>query len=144
MDTIKKEFGNKLKLLRKANKYTQEQFAESIGINLRQLARIEAGESFVSSETLYKMCIALKVPPKFLFDFDLDEKFQSDNMNLNSIKDADLYNNKELKKIKNKLIEISNDKNKIEFINLAFNSLSNKKALKELKIVIKGIELAQK
>ena len=55
-----------LKELRKIRNFTQEKLAESIGINLRQLARIEAGESFVSSDTLLKICTALETTPKSL------------------------------------------------------------------------------
>ncbi len=74
MDIIKKGFGSRLKFLRKFRNLTQEKLAEAIEVNLRQLARIEAGESFVSSETLLKICSVLEVSPKILFDFDLQEE----------------------------------------------------------------------
>ena len=37
--------------------------------------------------------------------------------------------------------DIKNDKNKINYMFLAYNSLSNRKSLEELKNIIKGIEL---
>ena len=45
--------------------------------------------------------------------------------------------------LKNKLKQIVNDKKKLSYMNLAFESLHNKEALNELKILIKGIELMQ-
>ena len=74
MDIIKRGFGEQLKVMRKIKGLTQESLAERIGINLRQLARIEAGESFVSSQTLYKICNVLEVSPMALFNFDLEHE----------------------------------------------------------------------
>lgn len=74
MDCIKKGFGNNLKDLRRLKNLTQEKLSELVGINLRQLARIEAGESFVTSETLYNICSVLKVNPSVLFDFEMEEE----------------------------------------------------------------------
>ena len=54
MNTITKNFGQKLKYYRKLNKFTQEELAEKIGINIRQLARIEVNERFITADTLYK------------------------------------------------------------------------------------------
>ena len=73
MDCIKKGVGNALKDLRKLRNLTQEKLAEKVGINLRQLARIEAGESFVTSETLYNICKTLNISPSELFNFELGE-----------------------------------------------------------------------
>lgn len=138
MDVITKMFGKNLKNLRKLKNYTQEKLAEKVGINLRQLARIESGESFISSDTLYNICVALKIEPKMLFDFDinnndLNKKQEKDPLSVDTCIDFNT--------LKNNLDKISNDKAKLEFMNLAFNSLNSKKALKELKTVIKGIEL---
>lgn len=145
MDSITKNFGNRLKSYRRANHITQEKFAEMVDINLRQLARIEAGESFVSSRTLLKICQVLSISPNLLFDFEL-EKINSDNssgnkLHSNVISDKNDSETKEFAKLKNNLLKISNDEKKIEYINLAYNSLFDKKALDDLKIMIKGIEL---
>ncbi len=215
MDIIKRGFGSQLKAIRKLKNFTQEKLAEEIGINLRQLARIEAGESFVSSETLFKICDVLEISPQILFDFDILEsslKTGTDNtMHFSVIKAGNViqlipsfkaeeyektegYNSlskdfdakmKEIAKrtgkdifvdeiqdgnslrtkvfkpsgdieikdakdenvllemLKDKILSVSNDKKKLEFINLAIDSLTDKNALNELKTLIKGIELIQ-
>ena len=94
MDIIKKGFGDNLKILRKMRDFTQEKLAENVGINLRQLARIEAGESFVSSETLLKICTVLDVTPKDLFDYDINEAYlmtgTDDNVHFSVIKSGNI------------------------------------------------------
>jgi len=211
MNDIKRRFGEKLKNIRKLKGYTQEKFAECIGVNLRQLARIEAGESFVTAETLYNICIALNESPSILFGFNLhkeDLKNGTDNITrfkviksgnvmhlvdninieqcvktdkLNTKKfDEKMFNtakklnrniivdeidngivyatniykpngikestkkvsqNQNYNELKNKIEKIANENNKIEFLNLAFDSLSSKKALERLKLLLQGIEL---
>lgn len=214
MDIIKKGFGEQLKTLRKIKNYTQESLAEAIGINLRQLARIEAGESFVSSDTLYKICKILDVSPRNLFNFELSEELlmtgtdecvyfnviKQDNIIrvvfserktevegredldddqsfdyrmlamaqrlqkdifVNELEDGvevctKVYtvggeikikkDNSELsdvERLKNNVQKIANDKKKLAYMNLAFDSLYDNKALNELKMLIKGIELMQ-
>ena len=73
MNPVTKKFGENLKLYRKLRKYTQEDFAEKIGINLRQLAGIESGQSFVSSETLLNISSILQIPIGMLFDFNIKD-----------------------------------------------------------------------
>ena len=208
MDIIKKGFGERLKTYRKIRNMTQEKLAERIGINLRQLARIEAGESFVSSETLLNICIVLEITPSVLFDYDIDDGvLMSENINkvhFNVIRSGSIVKlipqaeqkekfteipkdfnkkiqtmaercgkeifideledgisvsqkvfkptgeietiiqnsiSKDYEKLKENISTISDDKMKIEFMNLAFGSLQNVDALNELKILIKGIEL---
>ena len=70
MNDLKKMFGNRLKCLRKEKGYTQEQFAEVIDISSRALSAIECGKIFVMAASIEKICIALNVSPKSLFDFD--------------------------------------------------------------------------
>ena len=208
MEIIKKSFGEQLKACRKIKNFTQEKLAEQIGINLRQLARIEAGESFVTAETLYNICNVLEISPKILFDFeinneilmtgsgdkvhfkvikngnliqlinnktsednDINENVDFDNRmlkvarNINKdvvveeLKNGSTYqtkiykpdgnieisNNNDKEENYNRLISdiehIKNDTNKINYMSLALNSLTSKKALEELKSMIKGIEL---
>lgn len=143
MSIIKKGFGERLKTLRKLKGFTQESLAEKIGINLRQLARIEAGESFISSETLFNICNTFNVSPKILFDFDLEYLNNVTSLSLNVInKDDSALEKYEI--LKTHIEGISDDIKKLEYMTLAFNSLQNKRALEELKILIKGIELTQK
>lgn len=67
---VKKSFGEKLKRLRKNKNYTQEQLAEMIDIDPRNLSRIEVGLSFVKAETLEKILSALDVTTEELFSND--------------------------------------------------------------------------
>lgn len=68
--SIKKAFGEKLKRLRSKRKFTQEQLAEMIGISPKNLSKIEVGASFISSETLEKILVALNVTTEELFAND--------------------------------------------------------------------------
>ena len=128
MNVIKKGFGNRLNILRKSQNLTQEKLAEKIGINLRQLARIEAGESFVTADTLFNICKVLGISPNMLFEFEIQELEKKEENML-------------LKTLEKNISSISNETKKIEFLNLAYNSLFDKNALNELKTTIKGIEL---
>lgn len=67
---VKILLGKKVKRLRKMRGFTQEQFAEMIDITPRNLCRIEAGQSFVTSETLDKILTALNVPADILFTYE--------------------------------------------------------------------------
>ena len=66
---IKNLLGKKVKRLRKMRGYTQEKFAEMIGITPRNLNRIEAGENFVTSDTLDKILATLDVAADILFSY---------------------------------------------------------------------------
>lgn len=67
---VKKSFGEKLKRLRKNKNLTQEQLAEMIDIDPRNLSRIEVGLSFVKAETLEKILKALDITTEQLFSND--------------------------------------------------------------------------
>lgn len=67
---IKKAFGEKVKRLRNKRKLTQEQLAEIIEMSPKNLSKIEVGASFVSSETLEKLLVALNVTAEELFAND--------------------------------------------------------------------------
>lgn len=69
MNEIRKYFGLNLKKIRKSRGYSQEYLAEKVGINRRQLTRIETGRSFPSFSTLDNICYVLKVSASCLFDF---------------------------------------------------------------------------
>ncbi len=64
---IKKEFGEKIKRMRKSRKLTQEQLAEMIDISPRNLSGIEVGANFVKAETLEKILVALNTTTEELF-----------------------------------------------------------------------------
>lgn len=210
MGNFKYLFGQKIKSLRKEHKFTQEKLSEKIGINLRQLARIEAGESFATAETIELLCEALNIQPYELFNFDLSEtslktgtgdivhykairsgnviQLVSNNIEkeksfeIQSPLDTDecmikmskdlrreitvdefkegvlvktrLYrpdgtfeitnhieDNNNFDKLTEKITTIKGDSKKIDFLNLALDALTNKSALNDLKLLIKGIEL---
>ena len=121
------------KLLRNFRKLTQEELSEQINIDIRQLARIEAGTSFVTSETIEKLCTALNVTYKELFDFENIE----DNMTCEDIKKYK-QNYSKLSKLMQKIAQ--NDA-KTEYISLAVNSLEKKTSLEKLKSIIFGMTL---
>lgn len=70
MNEIKKQFGKKIKYYREKSGLTQEELAEKLDYNCRSLSFIECGTNFVTADTLEKLCNALQVTPKQLFDFE--------------------------------------------------------------------------
>ena len=69
----RKIFGQKIKNLRKLHKLTQEKLAELVDIDVRQIARIEAGEILPSVEILIKISKELKVTPNELLEYSAEE-----------------------------------------------------------------------
>ncbi len=67
---IKVKLGNRIKFLRKAKNYTQEEFAERIDIEPQSLSNIERGKFAPSIETLQKISCALCVQPYELYLFE--------------------------------------------------------------------------
>ena len=64
---IKKQLGTRIKQLRQERGYSQEQFAEKIGIAPRTMCGIEIGKNFFTADTLEKILITLDVTPQELF-----------------------------------------------------------------------------
>lgn len=64
-----KAFGKNLRKIRKLKGFTQEQLAFDIGIELKQLGRIERGEINTGIASVFILAKALKIEPKELFDF---------------------------------------------------------------------------
>lgn len=75
MKNIKESFGSNLRRIRKSRKITVESLAEISGISSRLLSNIEAGDTFVSAETLCKLSLALNIGLRELFDFEWQDKF---------------------------------------------------------------------
>lgn len=67
MSGVKKLFGKRVKELRKQNHLTQEKLAELIGIDTRNLIKIENGETFPRVQTLEKLLEVLKIAPYEIF-----------------------------------------------------------------------------
>ena len=64
---IKKQLGARIKALRQAKGFSQEQFAEKLGIAPRTLCGIEIGKNFLKAGTLEKILEILSVTPQDLF-----------------------------------------------------------------------------
>ena len=64
---IKKQLGARIKALRQAKGFSQEQFAEKLGIAPRTLCGIEIGKNFLKAGKLEKILEILSVTPQDLF-----------------------------------------------------------------------------
>lgn len=133
MGYLKHGFGNNVKLARKSQNLTQEKLAELIGIDQRQLARIEAGESFVTAETIEKICEQTNVHVKTLFDIG--------DFTPNMTSDAIESFNSNYKRLNKVFCKMAQDKNITDFILLAFEALEKKISREKLKGILLGLDL---
>lgn len=91
---LTKKFGKRLKELRKKAGLSQQNLAELVGMeSSNNISKLEAGEQLPKKENLEKICVALKIEPKELFDFahfkskdELIEDINNDMQNM-SLKD---------------------------------------------------------
>lgn len=67
---IKEQLGKKIQLLRKQKKFTQEKFAELIGIDPKNVSKIENGNNYPAAETIVSIAKALDVEVYELFVFE--------------------------------------------------------------------------
>ncbi len=134
MSYLKKAFGTNVKIIRKSRKLTQEKLAELIEIDQRQMARIEAGESFVTAETIEKLSTVLNVPVKLLFDI---ENIETDKMTLEVI---ETYN-KNIKKLRKIIEKAALNNAQTELISLAAEALEKKLARERLRGLLTGLDL---
>lgn len=93
---IKKEFGEKIKRIRKKRNLTQEQLAELIEISPRNLSGIEVGANFVKAETLEKILCAL--------DITIEELFSNSELKENRELLADII--KDVKSVENDSVKL--------------------------------------
>ena len=70
MPSLRERFGHRLRAIRLARKFSQEQFAELLGISVDFLSLIERGINAPSFENLDAFSAQLKIPLSVLFDFD--------------------------------------------------------------------------
>lgn len=70
MSEFKNKFGKRLCELRKARGFSQEFFAELIGIAPRNLSKIETGKTFPTIENLEKIIKCLGCKASVLFEFE--------------------------------------------------------------------------
>ncbi len=92
------KFGKRLKELRKKANLSQQELAELVGMeSLNNISKLETGEQLPKKENLEKICKALKVEAKDLFDFGHIKTKEEliENMNAifqtSSLKDLQYY-----------------------------------------------------
>ncbi len=76
---IQQQLGKRIQNLRKIKGFSQESFAEKIGIATNTLSSIETGNAFMTAQTLEKIIELLDITPNELFTF-------------NDNKEDDMYN----------------------------------------------------
>lgn len=69
MQTAKELLGMRIREVRKARHLSQERLAEKVGVEPKQISRIEGGKSAPSLDTLEAIAKHLQVEMKDLFDF---------------------------------------------------------------------------
>ena len=74
--SLKCQLGQKIQTLRKKRRLTQEQFAELIGIDPKNVSKIENGNNYPSSETLTSIAKALDVEIYELFVFKQELSYE--------------------------------------------------------------------
>ena len=70
MYSLKKQFGLRIKELRKSNGLTQEQLAEKLGMDTPNLCRMENGTHFPQTKNLVKLAEIFDIDIKELFDYE--------------------------------------------------------------------------
>lgn len=63
-----KHIADKILFLRRANKLTQEEFAEKVSLDRRTIARAEGGKHRPSAETMEIIADAFALPVSYFFD----------------------------------------------------------------------------
>lgn len=69
LSTLHKQFGEKIKRLRRDKNLSQESLAEAINVDRSYMGFIERGERNPSLDKIGKIAKALKITLKELFDF---------------------------------------------------------------------------
>ena len=67
LDKVRKEFGIRVRELRKAAGYSQEGFADECGLHRTYIGAIERGEKNISIDNIAKIAAALKLKLGELF-----------------------------------------------------------------------------
>ena len=63
------KFGKRLREIRKRKGLTQEQLADLMNMEVNNISYLEQGKHLPKKENLEKLCEALDIEPKELFDF---------------------------------------------------------------------------
>lgn len=75
--TLRKQFGKRLRAIRKSRGMTQEQFAELLEISIDFLSLIERGLGAPSFESIEAYSIILGIPVRDFFDFSPEPRSKS-------------------------------------------------------------------
>jgi len=70
--TLRKQFGKKLRSIRKRRGMTQQQFAELLDISIDFVSLVERGLNAPSFESIEAFSIILGIPVRDFFDFSAD------------------------------------------------------------------------
>lgn len=70
--TLRKQFGKKLRSIRKRHNMTQEQFAELLDVSVDFISLVERGLNAPSFESIESFSITLGIPVRDFFDFAPD------------------------------------------------------------------------
>ena len=82
---IQQNLGKRIQNLRKIKGYSQETFAEKIGIATNTLSSIERGNAFMTAQTLERIITHLNITPQELFTFDNYNEDEMFNCIINKI-----------------------------------------------------------
>jgi transcriptional regulator with XRE-family HTH domain len=74
--TLRKQFGKKLRSIRKRRGMTQQQFAELLDISIDFVSLVERGLNAPSFESIEAFSIILGIPVREFFDFSSDPTSQ--------------------------------------------------------------------
>ena len=90
MQTAKELLGMRVREVRKSRGLSQERLAEKVGVDPKQISRIEGGKSAPSFETLESIAINLQVEMKDLLDFQhlvAEERLEDQTLRLMGLMD---------------------------------------------------------
>lgn len=63
-----RHIADKILMLRRNNKLTQEEFAEKVGLDRRTVARAEDGKHRPAADTMEMIALAFDIPVSYFFD----------------------------------------------------------------------------
>ncbi|HEX2255748.1 MAG TPA: helix-turn-helix transcriptional regulator [Afifellaceae bacterium] len=67
LNPLERHVGDRLRLARKAMKFSQEALAEQLGVTFQQVQKYEKGINRISASRLHKAAVILDVPVSFFF-----------------------------------------------------------------------------
>lgn len=74
--SLPEDVGNRIRELRKAKGWTQEQLAEAAGLHYSYIGGVERGDRNISLETLEKIMHGLQVTAEEIFKFKEDSEYK--------------------------------------------------------------------